>query len=405
MSSDRDAAQLGVVVGLGEVAGHDARAEPPGAVVVDRLAGEQAQEVALAGAVRAEHRDAARRSDLDVERVGEAVELELLADDHARAGAVAAEPHRHLLVADPLGRRRRLEPLDLRLRGAHAGREHVAAHRRARRRYSRSDSSQPLALLLPAAVVLVDAGDARPRAPRARWRTTAVHPRGAALERDDLVRDRGEQRAVVADQEDRLRARAQRLLEPLLARRRRGSCRARRGAARRRPSAAAPRARGASARRRTASTAGGPPAASSGWRTAIVVHVSQSTSASQPPASPQAVWARASASRVRSPGARAAASAAANAGRARWTRGGERARSMSRTVRPSSRQPTSWRITRSRRRRGRCPVDRHVAGDHPEQRGLARAVRAHQRDVLAVAARNVTSGRASRRRGCDTRSR
>ena len=31
-----------------------------------------------------------------------------------------------------------------------------------------------------------------------------------------------------------------------------------------------------------------------------------------------------------------------------WSGGGDRSRSMSRTVRPSSRQPTSWRITRSR---------------------------------------------------------
>ena len=87
----------------------------------------------------------------------------------------------------------------------------------------------------------------------------------------------------------------------------------------------------------------------SGWRTAIVQQVSHSTSASQPPASPQAVWARASAIPVRSPGSSVAArSAAARSAAARWSAVGERSRSMSRTVRPSSRQPTSCRMTRSR---------------------------------------------------------
>ena len=94
----------------------------------------------------------------------------------------------------------------------------------------------------------------------------------------------------------------------------------------------------------------GRPLRSSGWRTAIVVQVSQSTSASQPPASPHAVCARASANPDRSPGL----ALARDLGRVeRRPRRPERrraraARSRSRTVRCSSRQPTSWRITRSR---------------------------------------------------------
>ena len=67
---------------LGEVAEHHAGAESPGAVMGDRFAGEEAQEVALAGSVGAEHCDALAVDDLRVERVGEAVDLELLADDH-----------------------------------------------------------------------------------------------------------------------------------------------------------------------------------------------------------------------------------------------------------------------------------------------------------------------------------
>ena len=56
--------------------GDDAGAEAPRAVVGDGLvAAEQAQEVALADAVRAEHGDALAEPQLDVERVGQPVEL------------------------------------------------------------------------------------------------------------------------------------------------------------------------------------------------------------------------------------------------------------------------------------------------------------------------------------------
>ncbi len=59
---------------------------------------------------------------------------------------------------------------------------------------------------------------------------------------------------------------------------------------------------------------------------------------------------------------------------------------MSRTVRPSSRHPTSWRITCSRPSTWTLPaVRRLVAGDHSEQGGLARAVGADEGHVVAVA--------------------
>ena len=126
----RDTAELGLIVRLREVAGDDARTEPPGTAVIDRLTREQPEEVALAGAVRAEHRDALAEPDLGVERIGEPVQLELLAHDHPLAGAIATQPHRHRLLADAIRRRGRLEPFDLRLRRPHTRRELVAAHRR-----------------------------------------------------------------------------------------------------------------------------------------------------------------------------------------------------------------------------------------------------------------------------------
>ena len=93
-------APLGVLVGLVEQPGHDAGAEPPRPVVADGLvAGEQAQEVALADAVAAEHGDALAEPQLEVERIGEPVELELLDDHGPLAGAGAAEAHVDALLA------------------------------------------------------------------------------------------------------------------------------------------------------------------------------------------------------------------------------------------------------------------------------------------------------------------
>ena len=79
--------ELGMVVGLAEEAGHDAGAEAKVAVMVDGTPGEQAQEVALARAVRADDRDPLAEPQLGVERVGEPVELEPFERDGALARA------------------------------------------------------------------------------------------------------------------------------------------------------------------------------------------------------------------------------------------------------------------------------------------------------------------------------
>ena len=105
-----------MLVLLREPARHDPRAEhratrmrhaherrtdvvtwPFAGVGLGAAAGEQPQEVRLARAVRAEHRDPVAVPDLEVERLHEARELEPLAHDRALAGARAAQPHRHRL--------------------------------------------------------------------------------------------------------------------------------------------------------------------------------------------------------------------------------------------------------------------------------------------------------------------
>ena len=70
---ERAPGPLRVLVGLVEEPGHDAGAEPPRALVSDRrVAGEEAEEVALADAVAAEHGDPLAEPQLEVERVGQA---------------------------------------------------------------------------------------------------------------------------------------------------------------------------------------------------------------------------------------------------------------------------------------------------------------------------------------------
>ena len=187
------------------------------------------------------------------------MQLQLLADDDARAGPVAAEPHRDLLVLDALGRRGRLEASDPRLRGPHLGRERVAAHRGAATVLPQL-FLQPLSLLLPAPVQLVDAREAVVARFVPRRERPAVHPRRAPLDRDHFVGRGREQFAVVAHQQDRLGGVAGWIVRASACPRHRGSCRARRAAAHRRRNAGAPRARGASARHPRVSTAGGRPA-------------------------------------------------------------------------------------------------------------------------------------------------
>src|SRR3954464_11325826 len=59
---------------------------------------QEPEEVALAGPVRAENCDPVAVPDLEVERLHQPGQLELLADDGPLAGARAAQPHLHVLL-------------------------------------------------------------------------------------------------------------------------------------------------------------------------------------------------------------------------------------------------------------------------------------------------------------------
>ncbi len=204
-------------VGLGEEPGDDARAEPPLAGVRHRLAGEQPQEVRLARAVGPQDADPVAVPDLEVERLHQAGELQLLGDDRPHAGAPAAQPHRHLLLRRPL--RRRPGRLELRQPGLH--RVVAVGHVRRVGRLLLQGAhqvDQPLVLLVPAPAQL-----GQPLVPRrpglvVAGEAAAVHPRRPALDGDHAVGDAGEQLAVVADEQHGLAGVEQPLLEPPLAR-------------------------------------------------------------------------------------------------------------------------------------------------------------------------------------------
>src|SRR5262249_39715621 len=101
--------------GLREVPGYDPRAESGHAAGRDRgepdgilrhdarvgvaaATGQHPQEMRLAGAVGAEDGDPVAVPDLQVERVRQAVELQLLADDRALAGTAAGKTHPDVLL-------------------------------------------------------------------------------------------------------------------------------------------------------------------------------------------------------------------------------------------------------------------------------------------------------------------
>ena len=200
--------------------------------------------MALADAVAAEHGDALAEPQLEVERVGQPVQLELLDDHRPLAGAGAAEAHVDALLAHL---RRSL--VASRRTGAAGSRPPSASARRCRRS-SPAGASRRRA----SSSRLRSSSYQRAVACRAcsRWRlaglgvageAAAVGPRALGLDGDDLGRRGGEQLAVVADEEDRLAASIAARAPATAWPGRRGSCRARRAAGRRRRRAAAPRGR------------------------------------------------------------------------------------------------------------------------------------------------------------------
>ncbi len=176
---------------------------------------QESQEVRLAGAVRAQHGDPLAVPDLEVERLHQPGQLEVLADDGALAGAAALEPHLHLLLARLRGRWAGLLELPepgLRrpvLRGEPVvvlRLDLVAQHQRL----------ELGVLLVPAPTQLLEALESRaPRLVVGR-EPAGVGPHrvagGPELDGDHARRRVVEQLSVVADEQDRLG----RLLDPLL---------------------------------------------------------------------------------------------------------------------------------------------------------------------------------------------
>ncbi len=178
-------------------------ADPYLAVVRDRLASEQPDQVRLARAVRADQSDPLAEVDLVLERAHEAVDPDV-AQRHDDSGRVrAADADLDLLIDD--GSRRRPgvdEAAPARLRGVGALAEHVGDGRPLLHRLI--EMEQPPLLALPllqpiseqflALLPRLGVGPVRP----------AVRPRPPGLKREDRGRGRAEQLAVVADQHDRL---------------------------------------------------------------------------------------------------------------------------------------------------------------------------------------------------------
>ena len=211
------AVQGRLLVGLGEPARLDPGPEPPRTGVRDRLAGQQAQEVALTAAVGAEDREPLAVEHLEVEGLHQPGQLEPGAGQGPHTGAPAPQPHLDLLVHDLLRRRSGLQVLGQ--PGLHRGElgRHRVAHLGLHPQ--RDDQlAQPLPLLLPPLVQLVEpvtAGLARRGVGR---EATAVHPGAVRLDGHDAVRGAGQQLAVVADEQHGLLGLGQRRLEPALAR-------------------------------------------------------------------------------------------------------------------------------------------------------------------------------------------
>src|SRR5262245_49910331 len=92
-------------MGLGEDPRHDPRSEAADTSVGYVLALKQPEEMGLTRPVRAEHRDPLAIPDLEVERLHQPGQLEILADDGPLAGPAAPQPHPDVLLAGRLLRR------------------------------------------------------------------------------------------------------------------------------------------------------------------------------------------------------------------------------------------------------------------------------------------------------------
>ena len=224
--------QLRMLVGLREVPGVDAGAEPGHTVVRDRLQGpacpragarlrvgaalrQQAQEVALAGAVGAQHRHPVAVPDLQVEREGQVRRAP--APRTSRRACRCARRRASCGCPDPRRARRRPGLLELRqprLRGPVAG-GHAALY--AALFLYMSMSSLSFDAPRPSGGAAPRTARGGPRGRRARTRTRRVGPGRAALDRDDLVAALASSSRSWRHVEDRLGRLAEPLLQPALA--------------------------------------------------------------------------------------------------------------------------------------------------------------------------------------------
>ena len=206
-----------MLVGLVEVAGTPAPVSEAHLAVVGhgRVAGDQAEEVALAGPVRPEHGHPLAVPDLGVEGIGQAVQRQPLDHERLATGASAAEADVDPLFLHELrGSGPLLEVPEAGLGRLQLGREAVGDLGPLPHHTDELDQPGPLVLpfrgvageaVVPGVPSLVVGGEA-----------AAVGPGALGLDGADLGGDGGQQLTVVADEEDGLGAPAQLVLEPAL---------------------------------------------------------------------------------------------------------------------------------------------------------------------------------------------
>ena len=218
---ERPADQLRVGVGLGEMTGDDPGPGLPRAVVGDVLAGEQAQEVRLAGAVGAEHRDPLTEVDLQGERFHQPDELEPLGGERPNPGPPALEPHPDVLLARRFGRRADLFELPQPGLRRFVPRRHFVAAGGVLLHVL----DQPFELdvfLRPAPLQLFVTGEPLLPCLVVRAEVAAMDPGvtagRAGLDTHDLFGCPGQQFPVVGNEEHRFAGRVELVLQPSLAR-------------------------------------------------------------------------------------------------------------------------------------------------------------------------------------------